>query len=1396
MNKYLLDKIDVFTEEIQRLRRRRKIVSFLSLLVVFVTVNALMLPAITMEKKAICGYEEHQHNEDCYSDVSAPEYLCLQNFHHHGEECYKDGELVCNILLAHIHNELCCDSIGNLICPLEEIIPHTHSDECKTTELMLTCNLEEDYHKHSDDCYIVHDGEIICGIEETEGHTHSERCYTVLSTELICGIEETEGHAHGDECYQFTGREMICAKEETQGHTHADGCYADTQVLKCTVAETRGHTHSESCFIQEKILLCTSEENENHTHDENCFTVQQTMVCGLQEQPAHSHIAECYETQSQLICTQAETEPHIHDDSCYEDKYELICTQQEVRPHIHTERCYKDNLQLVCELEEKEPHTHGTECYEKIKKIGCEKEEKPDGHLHTDECYEEKTTIVCTEKEVILHTHTETCYDSHGDLVCEQTEIAEHIHTEECTVYKQLPDPVLICEMEEHLHTDECYPPETDDGRQLVCIREQHIHTDACGENCEIQEHLHTDDCYKLEETPQSTPTSGPEVDVFDISNGPVVIVQFGESVSDEFESEEDTVTIADASPVMMMFSTRTTSKTTVDLEDYVIDNGGKFNIILLSQNDTELPKVDGNYVVNPDESYKLFLTVDMPTGMEPGYYTYQLPEGVSVTDGGRGYLQVDGITLGTWEVNESGTVVLDFHEISNSHTHVIITATMGISFAESKDPIEFDGNISVKVEKPGEVKEPTEIVKFGLKGDGTKERPDTDKIYWTVEIKGKKHSDIPGDFLIDSITSPTHSYTESDKRNGIKIGVSHPDPVTGEQIDYHTWKVHSGDEGLIWDESGWQYIIPEYCKGCNTPLGNENWIYYIEYTSTPNVSNVNGILGYHNKVNVDDVEAKGEVYVNHYTNTADIVKKATFNGGAEEGTFRWEVYATIPGVKEDEDAVLEYFIQDELFVKQGWNERVDWPTNSLDKATVSVIYKEQEITISEITKASADDMFCYQLVDRYGTNNIQVVHLYHKCQCTADKCVYWNAEANRCGGTTWENTNYCRCWTLEDDVVFKFSYATTRETQKHIFENHSGQSRYLVNNATLAHRTKLPNGGEGLEEIKKATAEQLIPGDFKKELTQDYNNGKASYRITVNEAKVQLTDGSPLIVHDAMTETLAYINGSLVITREDTKGAVTTLTEGVDYRAVYDGSGNHKYNGESVHLLEIEILRPEAVKYIIEYDTMLIFPDDMSAGVKYKNSAYIQLWGDTITDDLEEKTFADINMKAQTYEVYIVKRSAATQDVLEGVLFGLYNKNGALIDTEVSDADGKVTFKTDVTKGVVLQDHEMYYIQEIATLDGYVIDDTKHWFHFCKYDAATECTYTPDVNVASYKRIPKGQLFYGDIYNSTYGYELPETGGTGTQYYTAGGLGLIIRAAALLLYRSKKCRKEDITSP
>ena len=178
MKNTLLHQAAKFKLQNRKHKRWQKAVSILACIVVFCTVYALILPALTAEGTPHCGIEEHTHTDECYEN--------------------------------------------RLICGKEEGEgAHTHTDECYTQEQTLICGQEEGEgaHTHTEECY-DEDGNLICGLEENEGHQHTEECYQTENI-LTCDQEESEGHQHTAECYE---RVLTCGKEE---HTHTLACYSD-----------------------------------------------------------------------------------------------------------------------------------------------------------------------------------------------------------------------------------------------------------------------------------------------------------------------------------------------------------------------------------------------------------------------------------------------------------------------------------------------------------------------------------------------------------------------------------------------------------------------------------------------------------------------------------------------------------------------------------------------------------------------------------------------------------------------------------------------------------------------------------------------------------------------------------------------------------------------------------------------------------------------------------------------------------------------------------------------------------------------------------------------------------------------------------------------------------------
>lgn len=105
MNRELKKKVTDMGKNHRRKRVWRNVVVCLACVVVFCTVYALVLPAITMEGKLYCQMENHTHTDECYElsenlicDIDDPDHI-------HVEECY-EKVLICG-KQEHTHDESC-----------------------------------------------------------------------------------------------------------------------------------------------------------------------------------------------------------------------------------------------------------------------------------------------------------------------------------------------------------------------------------------------------------------------------------------------------------------------------------------------------------------------------------------------------------------------------------------------------------------------------------------------------------------------------------------------------------------------------------------------------------------------------------------------------------------------------------------------------------------------------------------------------------------------------------------------------------------------------------------------------------------------------------------------------------------------------------------------------------------------------------------------------------------------------------------------------------------------------------------------------------------------------------------------------------------------------------------
>ena len=364
-----------YTKAHQRKKRWYRVVTCLAAVVVFCTTYALILPAITLEKK--CEIPEHTHTEACYTKVTTQEKRNLA--------CGVDADTV-----IHHHDSSCYDENGNLWCLLPEVSAHVHGEDCYTVSTI------EPPHVHTAECYARERGELICTESTEPVHLHTEECYSE-SRNLTCGQEESSGHSHGEGCYDESG-ELICTLEESAGHCHDDACYTITRETSCGMAEEPAHQHSDECYQWTETLICGLSDQPVEME-----SPEPVLTCGREEILLHEHTADCYNENGALTCGKIQVLEHQHTDACFETVEEPVDTEA-----------------LTCTLPEDENHTHGPLCHGTWE-LTCGMEE----HVHGENCVVDEDAF-CGKG---AHTHDETCLDENGNQVCG---LEEHTHTLSC----------------------------------------------------------------------------------------------------------------------------------------------------------------------------------------------------------------------------------------------------------------------------------------------------------------------------------------------------------------------------------------------------------------------------------------------------------------------------------------------------------------------------------------------------------------------------------------------------------------------------------------------------------------------------------------------------------------------------------------------------------------------------------------------------------------------------------------------------------------------------------------------------------------------------------------------------------------------------------------------------
>lgn len=678
MHSSLLEKARLFLQAHRKKKIWYRLTTGMAAVVVFITTYMLILPAITMERDATCGKEEHIHTEECYAKTESGKVLHCNaetlGLHRHTEACRgEDGSWICGQVdyVLHKHDALCYDADGKLVCELPEVELHEHSAACYDESGNLVCGLPEiREHKHSDSCYSSEN--LICGQIAHEPHTHGPECYSEEQV-LVCG----GGTAAAD-------GEILISEGTADGaaHEHTADCYETRKVLTCLLAESPGHVHTDACYSGERKLICGMEEMEipRHQHDESCFVdadAQGVLICGKEE---HQHDASCYRDE----------EPEANANVVTEETDAKELTTE--IPETEETKTETDAKELTTELPETEAKELAAELSkDKITEAPGESEtavnvgSAAESREAVTESSELETAVTSgsTETEVTLegsNTETESisgsdAADTDTELPTESTETEADTGTEPVTESTEANTELTTESMESETETEPATESMGSDTEPET-EPESDVMTEDVPENEETE---------TSSETETGAETDDPEAETEETEEAePAAAPYFGYVNDSSWCTVERSVTglgaqTAAVRRVRQNVAARAAadgSGTGIDFSPYVTSA----MIVKLVNGRWE----ECNEVMDGDQ-VRVQINYSLPSGKvdaDNKVIYYHLPEGVYPNKIESGTVYNAGVAVGTYEIGTDGRIEITFND----------TFATGESF---RGTIYFEGSVS-----------------------------------------------------------------------------------------------------------------------------------------------------------------------------------------------------------------------------------------------------------------------------------------------------------------------------------------------------------------------------------------------------------------------------------------------------------------------------------------------------------------------------------------------------------------------------------------------------------------------------------------------------------------------------------------------------------------------------
>jgi len=250
----------------------------------------------------ICGKEEHTHGEGCYD--AEGNLICTLEEHTHSDECYEWNDvLTCTIpeSAGHTHSEACYQNVQVLICE-EPAELHTHTAECYKDGVLACGKLELKEHKHSETCFTEKQVLVETLICDRVEHVHTDECYKKSTEETATSEAVTAEEASSQ--VEETSTEEASTEENSSEEASIEETSTEETSSQIEEASSEADTDAEETSLEAES---EEESSEEESSEEESF--EETSTEETSEEELTSEEASTEETsEEELTSEEASTE--------------------------------------------------------------------------------------------------------------------------------------------------------------------------------------------------------------------------------------------------------------------------------------------------------------------------------------------------------------------------------------------------------------------------------------------------------------------------------------------------------------------------------------------------------------------------------------------------------------------------------------------------------------------------------------------------------------------------------------------------------------------------------------------------------------------------------------------------------------------------------------------------------------------------------------------------------------------------------------------------------------------------------------------------------------------------------------------------------------------------------